>query len=365
MLHFDKREGSYQAVVEADRRDGPRLERPRRVRGGSAFVQTDGAAHRPLHRSPTSDKLRTSCSAASDGHSPSLEAAAAAVRLRGLRLQSLLAERDAVPAVLLHGRARPSDRGRGDDLMVASVWDGIANFVAGMLVDRRQATIRYGPPDRVGAVPLGLSFVLIYMPPLVSGAGRCCERLRRATPVPHRLCRGQRALSGDDCADQPGRAATGRSLPGLRMLFGTAAAVIVALAPCPSDAGSPDRADAPAPISRRRSFFATVGAAILASGRGDLSRAARRSSARCPEASAPRLLSLARNRAFVTLNAAMMAMIVAITVLSKSVLYYFKYLLNDPAAGQLALASMGMVSGIAIPVVDAARARRRSATLCG
>jgi Na+/melibiose symporter-like transporter len=45
-----------------------------------------------------------------------------------------------------------------------------------------------------------------------------------------------------------------------------------------------------------------------------------------------------------------MAMIVAVTVLSKSVLYYFKYLLNDPDAGQLALASMGLVSGIAIPL---------------
>jgi GPH family glycoside/pentoside/hexuronide:cation symporter len=57
-----------------------------------------------------------------------------------------------------------------------------------------------------------------------------------------------------------------------------------------------------------------------------------------------------RNRAFVTLSAAMVAMIVAITVLNKSVLYYFKYLLNDPDAGQLALASMGIVSGIAIPL---------------
>jgi GPH family glycoside/pentoside/hexuronide:cation symporter len=46
----------------------------------------------------------------------------------------------------------------------------------------------------------------------------------------------------------------------------------------------------------------------------------------------------------------MMAMIVAITILSKSVLYYFKYLLDDPDAGQLALASMGLVSGIAIPL---------------
>ncbi len=31
-------------------------------------------------------------------------------------------------------------------------------------------------------------------------------------------------------------------------------------------------------------------------------------------------------------------------------LYYYKYLLNDPDAGQLALASMGVVSGVAIPL---------------
>ena len=62
------------------------------------------------------------------------------------------------------------------------------------------------------------------------------------------------------------------------------------------------------------------------------------------------LASLVSNRAFLALNAAMMAMIVAVTVLGKSVLYYFKYLLDNPDAGQLALAEMGLVSGIAIPL---------------
>jgi len=62
------------------------------------------------------------------------------------------------------------------------------------------------------------------------------------------------------------------------------------------------------------------------------------------------VISLARNNAFVALNAAMMAVIVAMTVLSKSVLYYFKYLLAVPHAGEIALAWMGLVGGIAIPL---------------
>ena len=35
--------------------------------------------------------------------------------------------------------------------MVASIWDGIANFAAGLLVDRKQDSFRYGPLLAAGA----------------------------------------------------------------------------------------------------------------------------------------------------------------------------------------------------------------------
>ncbi|WP_163367842.1 MFS transporter, partial [Enterobacter hormaechei] len=54
--------------------------------------------------------------------------------------------------------------------------------------------------------------------------------------------------------------------------------------------------------------------------------------------------------AFVTLNLAMMAMIVAVTILNKSVLYYFKYFIGDDVAGQSALAWMGVVGAAAVPL---------------
>src|SRR4051794_28788907 len=53
--------------------------------------------------------------------------------------------------------------------MIASVWDGIANFAAGVLVDRRRGGVRYGPLIAAGAVPLGVAFVLVFMPPPVRG----------------------------------------------------------------------------------------------------------------------------------------------------------------------------------------------------
>ena len=35
---------------------------------------------------------------------------------------------------------------------IASVWDGIANFVVGVVIDRRHASFRYGPLLVAGAI---------------------------------------------------------------------------------------------------------------------------------------------------------------------------------------------------------------------
>ena len=71
--------------------------------------------------------------------------------------------------------------------LIASVWDGIANFAVGVLVDRAHDRFRYGPLMVAGAVPLGLSFVLTYMPPLASGgwaiAWRARSSRRRSCPM--------------------------------------------------------------------------------------------------------------------------------------------------------------------------------------
>jgi GPH family glycoside/pentoside/hexuronide:cation symporter len=132
------------------------------------------------------------------------------------------------------------------------------------------------------------------------------------------------------------------------MLFGTTAAVIVALTTVPIGRLITGTDDPKRTYVAAAMLFALIGAAILAVV-GATYRERVTISRPPPQGIRAALVSLARNRAYVSLNAATMAMIVAITVLGKSVLYYFKYILGDVGAGQLALALMFMVSAIAIP----------------
>ncbi len=232
--------------------------------------------------------------------------------------------------------------------MVASIWDGIANFLAGIYVDRRQDSLRFGLLLAIGSLPLALTFILAYLPPLNTGLigialvflGHLLFRTAyAAVNVPYL------AMSARISPDDQDRA----FVAGMRMLFGTAAAVAVALATLPVGRLLTGRTDAARAYLGAAVLFAVLGLLILllvGSSYRDAAHAEHRTPATLKDA----LASLARNKAFVTLCAAMMAMIVAITVLNKSVLYYFKYLLDDPGAGELALASMGLVSGIAIPL---------------
>ena len=232
--------------------------------------------------------------------------------------------------------------------MLASVWDGIAGFIAGVLIDRRAIPGGHRAALVLGGVPLATAFVLVYLPPLGPGGwgvasifvGHVLFRTAyAAVNVPYL------AMSARISSDSNDRA----FVAGMRMLFGTCAAFVVALGTAPIGEFLTGRRETPQAYLAAAASFALLGAAILLLVGLTYRDAA---VAHAPQTHSLRqsLASLARNRAFVTLSAAMMAMVVAITVLNKSVLYYFKYLLGDPTAGQLALASMGLISGIAVPI---------------
>jgi GPH family glycoside/pentoside/hexuronide:cation symporter len=231
--------------------------------------------------------------------------------------------------------------------MIASVWDGIASFIVGIMVDRRHAALRYGAILVVGSLPLGLCFVLAYLPPLWPGPWAAASILvahllfrtaYAAVNVPYLAMTARVSAVGGDRA----------FVAGMRMLFGTAAAVLIALCTVPVGRWLTGSTASQAYLAAAV-LFAVIGTIILMLV-GSTYREGTSIERPLPGSVRDVLISVMRNRAFVTLSAAMMAMIVAITVINKSVLYYFKYLLNDPDAGQLALAAMGIVSGVAIPL---------------
>lgn len=231
--------------------------------------------------------------------------------------------------------------------MVASVWDGIANFAAGALIDKRGSSRRYGPVLLMGSVPLGLCFVLAYLPPPLAGSWGVALIF-----VAHLLFRTAYAAVNVPYLAMSARVSTSPSdrafVAGMRMLFGTAAAVLVAVSTVPAGAWLTGGRDPARAYLGASVLFAVVGTILLLTVGAtyrDTAPEVRAAPASVREA----LLSLGRNRAFVALNLAMMAMIVGITVLNKSVLYYYKYLIGDEGAGQLALASMGLVSAAAVP----------------
>ncbi len=197
-------------------------------------------------------------------------------------------------------------------------------------------------------MPLGLACILTYAPPPVAGVwsiafvavGHLLFRTAyAAVNVPYLAMTARISLDSKDRA----------FVAGMRMLFGTMAWVLVARGTVPIGAWLSGSSVSAHTYLGAAVFFAIVATAILV-----LVGATYRDEVLLPPAASPSVLasvrSLIANRAFVTLNLAMMAMIGAVTVLNKSVLYYFKYFLGDDAAGHTALAWMGLVSGIAVPL---------------
>lgn len=238
---------------------------------------------------------------------------------------------------------------------LAMAWDGVVSLAIGLWVDR------YVGPGRIramigwGAVPLGLSFVAAYaLPPEALGgrvfgwvlAGHLLFRTAYGlVNIPYL------ALSARLCAHGGDRA----RLAGWRMLAGTLAAVLVAWGTLPLGAALAGSQGAAA-YAAAAMGFAVLGTLVLVGAvwavPGGLTPAAPLA------ATSLRVLANAWNdRGFVTLGCAMVAMIVAGTMIDKAVLYYFKYHMHDQGAGELALAWMMATGAVAVPAWMALSAR--------
>jgi GPH family glycoside/pentoside/hexuronide:cation symporter len=230
-------------------------------------------------------------------------------------------------------------------LLVGSIWDGLADLLVGIHAERSRRDYRWFLS--AGAVPLGLGFVLLYVAPPLEGAA-----LVAAVLAMHLLFRALYAFVNIPYSAMTARitgdSAQRAQISGLRMLFGTAAALVVALGTEHIAALRPGGLAGTQGYLAAGLLFGLTGAVLLLVV-GRASPAAHgRGQARVPILAAMRVL--ARNRAFVTLNLAMAGVGMAATALTRSVLYYFSYVVGDSTGGPAALAMMGFAGALFVPV---------------
>ncbi|MEG8017517.1 MFS transporter [Sphingomonas sp. LR55] len=228
--------------------------------------------------------------------------------------------------------------------MIGAIWDGIADFAAGAAAERMR--LSYRRLVGWGALPLGLAFVAMFAVP----AGAAAWAL--ATQVVFRTLYAFTNIPYAAWTTRVAPTSRERSLvAGLRMGFGAAAGVLVALA-LPW-------------LVRGTGTYAAATALLAMLGVPVLIVIAWRVPEPTPPVSTsdhPRILSglgaLVRNRAFVALNIAAAAGGAATALTSQSVLYFFRYVLHDAPGGPHALAGMALGSLVAVPLWTAvARAR--------
>lgn len=243
--------------------------------------------------------------------------------------------------------------------MVASIWDGLIDPLVGAAADRtRTRWGGYRPYILFGAVPLALAFALLYYRPPLEGAALVAfvlashlvfRTLYATVNVPYA------ALTARMTRDARERA----TVSGARMLFATAAAVTVALATQPIAQAVTGRPDGARGFFVAACLFAAVATVVLPMVFATTREQAPGPAAPRRGASRANWGSVRHNRAFWSLIIGGGFMITCMTALGKSVLYYFKYYLHDPAGARAALA-LASASGLVIVPLWMGVARRAS-----
>ncbi|ALJ15221.1 MFS transporter [Sphingopyxis macrogoltabida] len=234
--------------------------------------------------------------------------------------------------------------------MIASIVDALQDPIMGSIADRtRSRWGRYRPYILFGCVPLGLSFVLLYWrPPFFEGTALVLWMLfthivfRTAytvVTIPYTSLNARLTDNSDERS----------TIAGWRMIFGVLAAMTIIYLTFPL-------------VTRFGGSSATTGftwaAAVFAIVATAIYPLVVRITREPPEAvgDEPRLSlagywrALAPNRAFWVLIAATVAAFVCSVALGKSVLYYFKYVLNDEPASRTALVGMSAIGLVSIPM---------------
>lgn len=233
--------------------------------------------------------------------------------------------------------------------MIASIVDALLDPAMGAVADRtRSRWGRYRPYILFGCVPLGLSFILLYWrPPFFEGAALAVWMLfshivfrfaYTAVTIPYTSLNARLTDSSDERS----------TIAGYRMIFGVLAAftIIYLTFPLVTRFGG---SNATAGFTWAAAVFALAATAIYPFVFHITQEPEETPATEAPIRFADCWRAIVPNRAFWVLILATVAAFVCSVSLGKSVLYYFKYYLNDEPASRAALMGMSAVGLVAIP----------------
>ncbi|PTU30534.1 MFS transporter [Stenotrophobium rhamnosiphilum] len=257
----------------------------------------------------------------------------------------------------------------GTIYMAALIWDAVLDPVMGLVADRTRTRYgRYRPYLLFGGIPLALAFAAMFVVP--SGSGMAAVIFTATTHVIFRTIYAVLSIPYASLFARVTRDARIRAdLTGFRMVFATLSAVLVAGATLPFVNGLAT------PDSPRRGWI------ILALGFGLLATAifvlvawatkghdASEETETEPRRSGAEVVkSLLSNRALLIVLGAVMITSFSSTLFGKNLLYYFKYVLDQPKIGSSALAFVALLAGLFVPFWTwvARRFGKRNAWLWG
>ena len=233
--------------------------------------------------------------------------------------------------------------------MVASIWDGAIDPVMGAIADRTRSRFgRYRPYVLFGAVPLALSFALLYYRPPFAGLGLVVWLL-----AAHIIFRTSYTILSIPYTSLNARITSSSSeratLAGFRMLFATLAGLTIASTTQPL-ANSLDGGPGGQGFLWTAVILGSIATLIFPIVFFAVREPQLNEREHPPARMADYWSSIRTNRAFWVVMIAVTCAVVCATAMGKSLLYYFKYYLHDEKASRSAMSLVAASGLIVIPV---------------
>jgi glycoside/pentoside/hexuronide:cation symporter, GPH family len=234
--------------------------------------------------------------------------------------------------------------------MIASIFDGCIDPLVGALMERsRSRWGRYRPWLLLGAIPLALTFSLLYWRPGFTGTTLVAFVL--VVHLLFRVCYTIVAVPlASLSARMTSRSSERTTLASLRMLFGAGATATIGFftQPLAATLGDGNAGQGLFLVAVILGTVATV--AFITTFFATREPSTEFDVIPPPASFGSYVQSIRMNTAFLMLAAGLLFATLSTTSLNKSLLYYFKYVVHDEASARYALSSSAIISLVLAPV---------------